>query len=84
MRCNLREQATQEGTVSQSPQEYPTGAVYVTVHSETGLIPNFLGAAQLGVHGASQLRVLLVYASLTSSANAPRCQAFHCRRRLNS
>ena len=51
MRCNLREQATQEGAVSQSPQEDPTGAVYVTVHSETGVIPNCLGAAQLGVHG---------------------------------
>ena len=28
----------QEGTVSQSPQEYPTGAVYVSVHSETVLV----------------------------------------------
>ena len=32
----------------------------------------------------SQLRVLLVYASSTSSTNAPRCQAFHFKRCLNS
>ena len=52
MRCNLREQATQEGAVSQSPQEDPTGAVYVSVHSETGLVSDYLGAAQLGVYGS--------------------------------
>ena len=52
MRCNRREQATQEGAVSQSPQEDPTGAVHVSVHSEIGVIPNCLGTAQLSVHGA--------------------------------
>ena len=77
MRCNLREQATQEGAVSQSPQEDPTGAVYVTVHSETVSSRIALAPPNLVFTVPSQLRVLLVYASLTSNTNAPRCQAFH-------
>ena len=38
LRCNLREQATEEGAISQSLQEYPTGAVYVLIHAETVLV----------------------------------------------
>ena len=52
LRCNLREQATQEGAVSQSPQEYPTGAVHVSVHSETISVLDHGGATQVGLDGA--------------------------------
>ena len=85
LRCNLREQATQEGAISQSPagishgRRLRHGPFRNRCHHELPWHrPTWCSRHRPNCGSC------WVYASLTSNTNAPRCQAFHRRRRLNS
>ena len=40
------EHVTQEGSISQSPQENPAGTIQVSIHTETVVVPNGGSAAE--------------------------------------
>ena len=61
LRCNLREQATQDRAISQSPQEDPTSAIHVPIHSEPAFVPDDHNTAQVRLDAAVPTARLLVY-----------------------